>query len=80
MLFLKYQLAFMKQPINLFQANVERAIEAKMSDLFFQRIGGNCQEMAGHEEYRKENRGWKSGQYNIDNIGLHDLINIHEYL
>jgi hypothetical protein len=80
LLFLKYQLAFMKQPINLFRSLGSQALQNNMSELFFQRIGGNCQEMGSHEDYRKDYRGWKGGQYNIDNIGLHDQYNVHEYL
>ncbi len=77
MLFLKYQLAFMKQPIDLCTACSPLLADAP--ELVKQRLGWDSRQMADHEEYRNPDRGWKSGQYCTDNCGIFDGKNVHEY-
>lgn len=77
LIFLKYQLAFQKQPIDLCEANPH--ILETASPLLKQRMGWDCRSMASHIEYRDADRKWKPGQYEMSGSGLHYGMNIHEY-
>lgn len=67
---MRYQLAFLKRPIDLceaYQSDLENA-----SDLLKARMGWNSRSMRDAEEALERPGKWQSGQYRTDNTNVHE--------